>query len=154
MTTITDLSLLDRLIDENPKSTSESVRQADEWLDMLRASVERDIENLLNTRSWLGTWPRELDLLRFSLLNCGLPDLSGVAIDRKYEQTVIRQTVQMALETFEPRLTNINVIVSSSPGDRQARILISAQLRGASEHVLFRRGLRSAKLRNLTKDSE
>lgn len=153
MPSITDLSLLDRLIDHNPKSASESIRHADEWLEILRQSVERDIEYLLNTRSWLGTWPRELELLRVSLLNCGLPDLSGVAIDKKHEQTVIRQTVQMALETFEPRLTNINVIVSSSAGDRTARILISAQLRGASEHLLFRRNLRNPNLRNLTKDS-
>ena len=147
---ITDLSLLDRLIDEDPKSSIEPVRDPTEWERLVRESVQRDIANLLNTRSWLGTWPRELELLRISILNCGLPDVSGAAIDSKQVQRVISETVRMALEAFEPRLKNINVAVIHAMGERRARILISAELRSTSEAVAYGRVVGRANLGDLS----
>lgn len=147
---VADLTLLDRLIDENPRSTTEPVHSPSEWERLVRESVQHDIANLLNSRSWLGTWPRELELLRFSILNCGLPDMSGAAIDNREVQHIISQTVRMALEVFEPRLKNIHVVVSNSMGERRARILISAEFRGTSETVLFRRVVGRRTLNDLT----
>jgi type VI secretion system protein ImpF len=134
-----DFSLLDRLIDEDPQATIEPVLSDAERQRAIRECVERDVANLLNSRNWLGTWPPELELLRLSLLNYGLPDVSGAAIDNKSVQGVLSQTVRMALEVFEPRLSRIKVAVSTGFEERGAQLLISGELRGTSEPLVFRR---------------
>lgn len=137
-------TLLDLLVDEDPKSELESRLTDTEHERALRATVESDIASLLNHRHWLGTWPQELEPLRFSILNYGLPDLSGASMDSKPVQTVLVQTVRMVLEVFEPRLTNIKVTLTLSLGERGPQLHITADVRGASEPLGFRRPLQRA----------
>jgi type VI secretion system protein ImpF len=134
-------TLLDLLIDHDPKSDVEPRRTDSEHERARLDGVELDIGNLLNTRHWLGTWPPELEFLRFSILNYGLPDLSGVVIDSKSVQAVLVQTVRMALEVFEPRLSNTKVSLSPGGLDRTAQLLIASDVRGASEPLGLRRPL-------------
>lgn len=136
-----EFSLLDRLIDEDPQSSIDAVPADTERRRAIRESIERDVANLLNTRNWLGTWPPELELLRFSILNYGLPDVSGAAIDNKAVRNVLSQTVRATLEVFEPRLSHIKVALSTGIGERGAKLLISGELRGTAEPVFFRRAV-------------
>jgi type VI secretion system lysozyme-like protein len=134
-------TLLDLLINEDPNSGSEARRSESERERAVRQGAEMDISNLLNTRHWLGTWPSELELLRYSILNYGLPDVSGAAIDSKPVQNVLSQTVRKALEVFEPRLSGIKVVLTTGIAERGAQLLITADLRGTTEPLGLRRGL-------------
>ena len=142
MSSESGFSLLDLLIDEDPRSSSERPLSDAERQRTVQEGVERDISQLLNTRHWLGTWPAELELLKFSLLNYGLPDMTAAAIDSKPVQTVLSQTVRMLLEVFEPRLSNTKVTIATAFGERSARLLIGGDLRGATEPFSMRRGVR------------
>lgn len=135
-------SLLDLLIDDEPQSSAERPLSESLREQAVREGVERDISHLLNTRHWLGTWPPELELLKFSLLNYGMPDMSGAAIDAKPVQTVLGQTVRMVLEVYEPRLNNIKVTIATGYGERSARMLVNGELRGAAEPFSLRRSVR------------
>src|SRR5262245_14791696 len=101
-------SLLDRLIDVDPDATVDPPRTDAEARREIVDAIQHDVDQVLNTRSWLGTWPPELDRIRGSILNCGLPDTTGIAIDSEPIRKVLSQTIRMALETFEPRLRNVN----------------------------------------------
>jgi type VI secretion system lysozyme-like protein len=144
MSAETGFTLLDLLIDDDPKSDLESRLTESEHERALRDGVEMDIGCLLNTRHWLGTWPPELEFLRFSILNYGLPDLSGVVIDNKSVQTVLVQTVRTVLEVFEQRLSNTKVVLSPGVLERAAQLLITSDVRGVSEPLGFRRPLQRA----------
>lgn len=145
------LSLLDRLIDDNPESRVEPVPTDAELRRQVRESIQQNVSILLNTRSWLGTWPRELDHIRRSIINFGLPDTSGIAIDDSDVRSVLGQTIRMALEIFEPRLTRINVSVFTAAGARSARVLIEAQVRGDLEPMVMGTVLGRSRVVDLTK---
>lgn len=146
------LSLLDRLIDENPSHSSDPVRTREQIRQEIRAGVQRDISILLSSRSWLGTWPRELGRIKTSIVNFGLPDVTGVAIGSEDVQEILRVTVQMALKAFEPRLTATDVVVISPPGSRTAQVVIQGLVRNDLDPVLFGGSLARTSLSDLSKE--
>lgn len=147
----TSLSLLDRLIDENPSRETEERLPARDERKKVRDGLQRDISNLLSTRSWLGTWPRELSHLKTSILNYGLPDVTGVAIGSDDVQQVMRVTVQMSLQVFEPRLTDVDVFVMTEPQSRTAQLAIQAGVRGDHEPIVLGGGLAQSSLTDMSK---
>ncbi|MEW4530023.1 MAG: type VI secretion system baseplate subunit TssE [Maioricimonas sp. JB045] len=146
------LSLLDRLIDEDPDSELDPPTNGEDLRRRVRESVQRDIDNLLNTRSWLGTWPRDLTHIRASIVNYGLPDTSHVAIGNEDVQRVLSETVKMAIQIFEPRLAYTHVMMIAGPDSRSAKLVINAQLRGDQEPVFFGRRVADSKLTDLTRE--
>ena len=78
-------SVLDRLIDDDPQVRHEAQRNRNQLLRDLKLAVRRDLENLLNTRVCCATWPRELTELQQSLVNYGIPDLSGASLGSSRE---------------------------------------------------------------------
>jgi type VI secretion system protein ImpF len=98
------LSLLDRLTDEEPAVAVES-RDA-RVIDMrrLREIVQRDLSWLLNTNNadgWIDA--RRHPLAARSVLNYGVKSVAGdfAAKDRA---SLIRKSIALAIETFEPRI--------------------------------------------------
>jgi type VI secretion system protein ImpF len=144
-------SLLDRLIDADPDSSVDPPRADAELRREIVAAIQHDVDQILNTRSWLGTWPPELDRIRGTILNCGLPDTTGIAIDSEPIRKVLTQTIRMALETFEPRLRNVNVAVMAGVGARTARVVIRAEVPGSAEPLLLGRVVGRSRLVDLTK---
>ena len=144
-------SLLDRLIDENPSRETEQPLNARDERQKVREGLQRDISSLLSTRSWLGTWPRELTHLKTSILNYGLPDVTGVAIGSEDVQQVMRVTVQMSLHVFEPRLTDVDVFVMTEPQSRAAQLAIQAGVRGDHEPMVLGGGLGQSSLSDMSK---
>ena len=129
-TTIT-ISALDRLIDlepdnrlENPLSRSQSVR-------LLRGSVRRDLEWLLNSRRIADPPDEGLKELNKSVYTYGLPDLSTLAMASVSDRNKLVRQVLTAINTFEPRLMNVRLVLVESPdaGKKDVRLRIEALLR-------------------------
>jgi type VI secretion system protein ImpF len=138
-------SLIDRLLDEPPSSTvlpSSGMESAEEQdIHELILDVRRDLENLLNTRRRCTACPPELQELNQSLIDYGIPDFTGLNMSVPAEREATRLEIERAIRRFEPRLTNVVVIVQSSTEryDRRLRLRITAVLRTepVAERVVF-----------------
>ena len=124
-------SLLDRLIDFDPDQSSEPLWRGSYRVDELRDDVRRDLEALLNTRHGrndLLTQPAELGV---SCLTFGLPDFTGLIGGGIENSERVRLIVENAVRNFEPRLTNVSVVIREPENefDRNIRMTIHAVLR-------------------------
>lgn len=106
-------SLLDRLIDNEPKQTKESLEARVLTRQQLRAAVLRDLSWLFNatrqepepksTRTQeLALW-QGADFARRSVLNFGMPAFSGVTLS-SMDTNTIERSVAEAIRNFEPRI--------------------------------------------------
>ncbi|MFO0915400.1 MAG: type VI secretion system baseplate subunit TssE [Pirellulales bacterium] len=130
-------SLLDRLIDDQPDvSTEPAWRQAASTRE-LEQSVVRDVEALLNTRCGIAQIPPGCPELACSGLTYGLPDFTAVGIASFEERDRIRRAIQKAIETFEPRLSQVRVVMSESGSDtvRSLRLRIEAVMKAYPEPI-------------------
>jgi type VI secretion system protein ImpF len=134
-------SVLDRLIDEEPQVHHEPPRSRNQLLRDLKQAVRRDLENLLNTRIRCLPWSAELAELKQSLVNYGIPDLTGASLGSSKERDEFRRTVQSVITLYEPRLKNLSVSIhgQSEAADRTIRFHIEAVLQAepAPEPVAF-----------------
>jgi len=105
----TQQSLLDRLIDYEPEVSREPVRRRVGDYRQLLASVRRDIENLLNTKSFAPSQTGEYRELQDSLFVYGLPDFTAESPRSDSVRDRIREEVEKAVRTFEPRIANVSV---------------------------------------------
>lgn len=102
-------SLLDRLIDEDPSRQLESVKPMGGVLSDIKASMRRDLENLLNTRIFRQISIEKFDQLEVSLLNYGVRDFSHVQFDSEDERQKFAWSIRRTIEAFEPRFRHITV---------------------------------------------
>lgn len=129
-TTIT-VSVLDRLIDlepnnrmENPLSRSQSVR-------LLKNSVRRDLEWLLNSRRIVDPPREDLKEVNRSAYTFGLPDLSSLTMLASGDRNRLVRQVLATISQFEPRLTNVRLVMVEAPdaAKKDVRLRIEAMLR-------------------------
>jgi type VI secretion system protein ImpF len=129
-TTIT-ISVLDRLIDlepgsgvENPLTRSQSVR-------LLKASVRRDLEWLLNSRRIADAPSESLKEVNRSGYVYGLPDVSTLAMAASGDRAKLVRLILTTINLFEPRLTNVRLVTMDSPdgAKKDVRLRIEAMLR-------------------------
>jgi type VI secretion system protein ImpF len=97
-------SLLDRLTDLNPGAKTDTLDERVMSFRHLRESVVRDLEWLLNTgrmeiSSELGSYPE----VRKSVLNYGIPDISGIPVTSRNSESIARD-IRQAILDFEPRI--------------------------------------------------
>lgn len=104
------LSLLDRLIDQEPESNTDPHMSRFESVNQFRKSIKRDLEFLLNTVRNADPIPDAYNELRRSVYFYGLPDLNGVALDNPQDEARLLRSLEDAITTFEPRLTRVRVI--------------------------------------------
>lgn len=119
-------SVLDRLLqtgEPEPRTWSDSVR-------VLRQSVLRDVEWLLNTRRIADLAPDGLDEVHQSVYHYGLPDVTSVSADSAAAQRQLVRQVEACLRQFEPRLASVRVTAVPSEGDssRSLRFLVEGLL--------------------------
>lgn len=123
-------SLLDRLIDLDPRSTTEGAPSRSESVRAFKNSVRRDIEWLLNSRATPEKADESLEEVSRSVLHFGLPDLTSLS-DSGEDRARLLRLVETAIATHEPRFQN--VIVTEGPAQdreaREVRFLIQATLR-------------------------
>ena len=122
-------SVLDRLLDEQEASGSMG-RGRGARLAELKRAVARDLENLLNTRRRCRSFPRDLDELRPSLADYGVPDFTGSNLASTSRKQAFRTAMERAIKLYEPRFKSVTVtmVANTNPLDRSLRFRIEALL--------------------------
>ncbi len=123
-------SLLDRLLDDDPLAQEDHHKAATTTLTDAKASIRRDLENLLNTRLYRQQSIKPYPELQTSLANYGLPDFSTVLLGSAEHRERFRQVLQTTITRFEPRLRRVHVEVAQSNEeyDRTLYLKITALL--------------------------
>lgn len=137
---VVTLSVLDRLIDQDPKSSSEAPPTRSQSMRDLKAALKRDIEWLLNTRQYAEPLAEGAQELLQSLVSYGLPDICSMHLHSAGDHRRLLRMMESALATYEPRLENIKVTLEPvAQNTRLLKFVIDAFLRvdPAPEHVSF-----------------
>ena len=137
-------SLLDRLLDDHPEESREPAWRDVQVVRVLKASLCRDLQNLLNAHRLLATIPEAYAELKTSLLNYGLPDLQSMEVREDHDLGLLCRLIEESIQAFEPRLQGVRVRpVIDAEGrkqiDRRVRFEIEAVLvvEPLREPVLF-----------------
>lgn len=120
-------SLLDRLIDADSAGTS--------WrrgygIEQMVEVVQRDLEELLNTRQSHPDLPPEYHELQNSILSYGLPDLVSLNALTPDQRSQIGRMLELAVTRFEPRLRDVRarLIDAGDSKDRTIRFRVEGRL--------------------------
>jgi type VI secretion system protein ImpF len=112
-------SVLDRLVDASTQGSG-----APAWydLDQMTAAVERDLEDLLNTRQTHQGACDDYPEVQQSLLTYGLPDAASMIADTPQQRLQLARRIEQIVSRFEPRLKQTRVRVLD-PIDHVKRVL-------------------------------
>jgi len=133
-------SVLDRLIDTEPRSQSELSPGMAQSFRQIKAALRRDLEWLLNTRQTIIEVPDYAKELPWSVFVYGLPDLTSFSLNSARDQQDLLQVMETTIARFEPRLMNVAVtMLPVSDTTRVVRFQIEGLLRAdpAPERVMF-----------------
>ena len=137
-------SLLDRLLDDHPEESREPAWREVQVVRVLKASLCRDLQNLLNAHRLLAVIPEAYTELKTSLLNYGLPDLQSMEVREDHDLGLLCRLIEESIQAFEPRLQGVRVrpvidAEGKKPIDRRVRFEIEAVLvvEPLREPVLF-----------------
>lgn len=121
-------SLLDRLLVDDPRSRVDPPQSTSQLVRSIKLSVQRDLEDLLNSKWRMMTWSSRLSELDNSLVNYGIPDFAKLDDPLNFDR--LCEFVREAIERFEPRLTRVKVTPLSKRGsyDRTVCFRIDAIL--------------------------
>jgi type VI secretion system protein ImpF len=134
-------SLLERLIDRDPGVQSEPAPSRAQSVRLLKASLRRDVEWLLNTRRTPEPADDAYPELARSSFNFGLPDVTTLSYTSGKDRARLARMLESTLAVFEPRLDRIKV-TALDPGTTNAHVL-RFQIEGlllmdpAPEHISF-----------------
>lgn len=122
-------SVIDRLIDLEPRQSQEPPKSRSTSLRELKQSVRRDLEWLLNTRCFTEEIDDRLVEVKNSVAYYGLPDFTGVSAKNHHEQKRMTKAIESALKIFEPRFIDLKVTLEPINNlDRQLKFRIEARL--------------------------
>ncbi len=122
-------SVLDRLVDLEPRQSQEPPKSRSTSLHELKQAVRRDLEWLLNTRCHTEALDDNLVESPKSVAFYGLPDFTAVSVRNHYEQKRMTNAIEDAIRIFEPRFINLKVTLEPiSEVERQLRFRIEATL--------------------------
>lgn len=133
-------SLLDRLLDMEPKLSHETVQFRLVKFRQVERAIIRDLENLLNTRRNIMTPPASLQGVNRSLFVFGLRDFTGENPRNHSVKQRLRLEIENVISIFEPRLRNVTVQAEAPTRDeRSLRFRINGLLvvEPLSEPVTF-----------------
>lgn len=110
-------SLLDRLTDKDPAKTQESRNDRILSIRELRAIVLRDLAWLFSCTNLAASEDLEaFPEVERSVLNYGLPDLSGQTVD-SLKTGMLERMLDQAIRNFEPRILPKTLKVRLLPAD-------------------------------------
>lgn len=110
------LSIFDRL---HEKVVSGILGGDADDFHIVRKSVMRDVENLLNTRNGISKAPERFRYLRQSLYTYGVEDFVTKDPKSPHVREALKKTLQEIITRFEPRLKNVSVDFRPADGDSQ-----------------------------------
>jgi type VI secretion system protein ImpF len=123
-------SLLDRLTDDEPDKLVESRERRVLSLRSLREGVLRDLAWLLNTTNLFSvTATARLPHVANSVLNYGMPDISGMSV-AGLNLADLERGIRQAIWDFEPRLIRGSVVVRASALDAGEHNKIMFEIEG------------------------
>lgn len=123
-------SIVDRLLDYEPRVSTEAPKSRSQSLRELKQSVRRDLEWLLNTRHTADKIPEGLEEVNRSIASYGLPDFTGLSSKNSDDRKNLICNIETALRTFEPRFMNLKVELEEvNSVQRGVRFRIQATLR-------------------------
>ena len=96
-------ALLDRLTDDAPGQLKEADERRVMSKSQLRLAVLRDLAWLFNATQPSANWAEDHPLLAASVLNFGLPPLSGQRAS-KVDVSMLERAIKRAILDFEPRI--------------------------------------------------
>lgn len=109
-------SVLDRLIDLEPREPADPQFSRSTTVRQYKASVRRDLQFLMNTKRIREEAGEDLPECRKSLFNIGLPDFSSLSLLSPADRKKLTAEIGRTIEYFEPRLQNVRVILVDAPG--------------------------------------
>jgi type VI secretion system protein ImpF len=134
-------SVVDRLMDSDPDTSTEAPLTWAQSVRDLKRALRRDLEWLLNTRRIAQLAPEGFTELARSVYHYGLPDITSLAAESVSARDWLRRQVEEAIMLFEPRLASVRVTVATTgeEGRRELRFVIDALLRmePSPEQVMF-----------------
>jgi type VI secretion system protein ImpF len=136
-------SLLDRLTDTDPRTPADPRVTFAESVRRFKASIQRDLEWLLNTRRIYEGVPEDwFEQVPRSVYYYGIPDITSLSRDSGESRGILLHDVEAAIATFEPRLGDVRITVVEAEGEhfrRELRFHIEATLRmdPTPEQVVF-----------------
>ncbi len=134
-------SLLDRLTDESPRTPADQSLARDESARRFRMSVQRDVEQLLNTRRNIVPVNAMFVEVHNSVHEYGLPDTTGIAPNTAEGVKRLTDEVRDTILRFEPRLANVKVRLVENDQVRtpQVRFVVEGTLRmdPTPEQIVF-----------------
>jgi len=134
------ISVLDRLIDNEPNVPADPPAGRSHSVRQLKAALRRDLEWLLNTRRTPDAVENTDLELHDSLYNYGLPDTSSMSMLSPADQNRLLRMMEQTISVFEPRIQGARVTLESpASGARSLRFCIEGLLKldPAPERVSF-----------------
>ncbi len=104
------LPVLDRLIDDDPRTQIEAPLTRAQSVRILRASVRRDLEWLLNTRRVPFVPETGAFELKRSVYVYGLPDFTSYSLASNKDRARLLEHLEATVRLFEPRLTDVRIV--------------------------------------------
>jgi len=125
------LSVLDRLIDREPKNQLEAPLSRSQSVRIMKSAVRRDLEWLLNSRSIAFAPDEALGEVNRSLYVYGLRDFSSYAMASAADQARLLREILATIKLFEPRLGDVRIVPVEMPGTglKEFKLRIEAMLR-------------------------
>lgn len=137
------LSVVDRLIDKEPSSKVEGAMTRSQSVRMLKASLRRDLEWLLNTRRNPDPRVESYPETAKSVHYYGLPDFTTMSFSNLKDRARLLRMLEQTIRHFEPRLASVKVVPVETTEEGSVRRLLRFQIEGllkmdpAPEHVSF-----------------
>ena len=113
-------SILDRLINREAGASSESVQNRSLSIGQIKASVKRDLENLLNARRIIIEPPQSYRELIDSVYSYGLHDFTSKNPKSPSLKQQLRFELEKTISQFESRLKNVSIHFEEHSQDRQS----------------------------------
>ena len=105
--------ILDRLVDLEPGVSHEPVHSGFRSIGQIKASLVRDLENLLNTKRQILVPPSGFREVNNSVFVYGLRDFTSQNPGSPFVKQKLRLDVEKTISRFEPRLRNVTVQVET-----------------------------------------
>jgi type VI secretion system protein ImpF len=120
-------SILDRLID--PDSAGTAWRHG-YGVDQMMDAVQRDLEDLLNTRQSHQGLPEGYQEVQNSIVAYGLPELTSLHAHTPSQRAAIGRILETIVARFEPRLRDVSasMIEAGDGKERTVTFRIAARL--------------------------
>ena len=123
------LSVLDRLIDREPKNHSEVPFTRAQSLRELKLALKRDLEWLLNTRKTIEPSPDSARETVRSVFHYGFADISSKSVLSSRDQIELVRDMEASIAIFEPRLKRAKVRMEQVEGSsRMLKFVIEGLL--------------------------